>query len=182
MVIIHHLACDLFLSACSQRMSDGMDRLRSGVCPSVRNSERFRASNRSAAEKARSAPPPPPWRTKTITTPKAHNPACLVTKQNTIGPTFHHPTNNYTSASTYLSTLQIIAMSTPGAPSATPAADATSTAPIPIIRGVEYRCGDCGARNVIKGGDPVRCRQCGFRILYKTRTKRCKNYRIPMGG
>jgi DNA-directed RNA polymerase subunit RPC12/RpoP len=42
------------------------------------------------------------------------------------------------------------------------------------MRGVEYRCGDCGAKNVIKGGDPVRCRQCGFRILYKTRTKRCK--------
>jgi DNA-directed RNA polymerase I, II, and III subunit RPABC4 len=45
---------------------------------------------------------------------------------------------------------------------------------IPLIRGVEYRCGDCGARNLIKGGDPVRCRQCGFRILYKTRTKRCE--------
>ncbi|KAL7482608.1 hypothetical protein ACHAW6_008348 [Cyclotella cf. meneghiniana] len=43
------------------------------------------------------------------------------------------------------------------------------------MRGVEYRCGDCGARNIIKGGDPVRCRQCGFRILYKTRTKRCKS-------
>ena len=41
-------------------------------------------------------------------------------------------------------------------------------------RGVEYRCGDCGARNNIKSGDPVRCRQCGFRILYKMRTKRCK--------
>ena len=51
----------------------------------------------------------------------------------------------------------------------------TGAAPvIPIVRGVEYRCGDCGAKNVIKGGDPVRCRQCGFRILYKTRTKRCK--------
>ena len=46
--------------------------------------------------------------------------------------------------------------------------------PVPIVRGVEYRCGDCGAKNIIKGGDPVRCRQCGFRILYKTRTKRCK--------
>jgi DNA-directed RNA polymerase subunit RPC12/RpoP len=46
-----------------------------------------------------------------------------------------------------------------------------SAAP-PVMRGVEYRCGDCGARNMIKGGDPVRCRQCGFRILYKTRTKR----------
>jgi DNA-directed RNA polymerase subunit RPC12/RpoP len=45
---------------------------------------------------------------------------------------------------------------------------------MPVMRGVEYRCGDCGARNVIKGGDPVRCRQCGFRILYKIRTKRCE--------
>ena len=56
----------------------------------------------------------------------------------------------------------------------------SSTAPgqsasgVPLMRGVEYRCGDCGALNLIKGGDPVRCRQCGFRILYKTRTKRCE--------
>lgn len=54
------------------------------------------------------------------------------------------------------------------------ASTTTSTSALPIMRGVEYRCGDCGARNLIKGGDPVRCRQCGFRILYKTRTKRCK--------
>lgn len=38
--------------------------------------------------------------------------------------------------------------------------------------GVEYRCGDCSEINVIKPTDPVRCRVCGFRILYKTRTKR----------
>ena len=51
----------------------------------------------------------------------------------------------------------------------------TAAAPPTFIqRGVEYRCGDCGAKNLIKGGDPVRCRQCGFRILYKTRTKRCE--------
>ena len=52
---------------------------------------------------------------------------------------------------------------------------------MPITRGVEYRCGDCGARNVIKGGDPVRCRQCGFRILYKIRTKRCKFFHNERG-
>jgi DNA-directed RNA polymerase I, II, and III subunit RPABC4 len=59
---------------------------------------------------------------------------------------------------------------------ATPAVAGASTTPsgIPLSRGVEYRCGDCGAKNLIKGGDPVRCRQCGFRILYKTRTKRCE--------
>lgn len=62
-------------------------------------------------------------------------------------------------------------MSTPGA--ATPSTVAPGATPVAIPRGVEYRCGDCGARNIIKGGDPVRCRQCGFRILYKTRTKRC---------
>ena len=38
-----------------------------------------------------------------------------------------------------------------------PSANAASTTggsinPIPMIRGVEYRCGDCGAKNVIKGG------------------------------
>ena len=56
----------------------------------------------------------------------------------------------------------------------TQAPNIAGTGAIPIMRGVEYRCGDCGARNLIKGGDPVRCRQCGFRILYKTRTKRCE--------
>jgi len=55
-----------------------------------------------------------------------------------------------------------------------PTATGGASSAMPIMRGVEYRCGDCGARNLIKGGDPVRCRQCGFRILYKTRTKRCE--------
>jgi DNA-directed RNA polymerase subunit RPC12/RpoP len=51
----------------------------------------------------------------------------------------------------------------------------TNTPAVLAMRGgVEYRCGDCGAKNVIKASDPVRCRQCGFRILYKMRTKRCK--------
>eukprot|EP00978_Attheya_sp_CCMP212_P008383 scaffold19737_cov41-Attheya_sp.AAC.1 len=61
-----------------------------------------------------------------------------------------------------------------GIPSSTPATPGGNTLAPTVLRGVEYKCGDCGARNVIKGGDPVRCRQCGFRILYKTRTKRCK--------
>jgi DNA-directed RNA polymerase subunit RPC12/RpoP len=50
----------------------------------------------------------------------------------------------------------------------------SSGIPVPLTRGVEYKCGDCGALNLIKSGDPVRCRHCGFRILYKTRTKRCE--------
>ena len=38
--------------------------------------------------------------------------------------------------------------------------------------GVKYVCGDCGGENVIKARDAVRCRFCGYRILYKIRTKR----------
>lgn len=56
-------------------------------------------------------------------------------------------------------------------PSGKSAPQTTSTG-LPIMKGVQYRCGDCGFNNTIKAGDPVRCRNCGFRILYKTRTKR----------
>ncbi|KAJ1430082.1 DNA directed RNA polymerase [Ochromonadaceae sp. CCMP2298] len=35
-----------------------------------------------------------------------------------------------------------------------------------------YLCGACGTQNGIKPQDPIRCRSCGYRILYKTRTKR----------
>ncbi|KAJ1460561.1 hypothetical protein M885DRAFT_585331 [Pelagophyceae sp. CCMP2097] len=38
--------------------------------------------------------------------------------------------------------------------------------------GVKYVCGDCGGENVIKARDAVRCKYCGYRILYKVRTKR----------
>lgn len=31
---------------------------------------------------------------------------------------------------------------------------------------------DCGARNEIKSREPIRCRECGHRIMYKERTKR----------
>lgn len=34
-----------------------------------------------------------------------------------------------------------------------------------------YLCGDCGVVNEIKPKDPIRCRFCGYRILYKMRTK-----------
>lgn len=61
----------------------------------------------------------------------------------------------------------------PGSATPAPGSSSAASSGIALRSGVEYRCGDCGARNIIKGGDPVRCRQCGFRILYKTRTKRC---------
>jgi DNA-directed RNA polymerases I, II, and III subunit RPABC4 len=37
---------------------------------------------------------------------------------------------------------------------------------------VTYRCGDCNAKVPLKRDDPVRCIQCGYRVLYKERTKR----------
>ncbi|KAK0751739.1 DNA directed RNA polymerase II polypeptide K, partial [Schizothecium vesticola] len=35
-----------------------------------------------------------------------------------------------------------------------------------------YACGDCNATVFLGLGDPVRCRVCGCRILYKKRTNR----------
>ncbi|KAF8921303.1 DNA directed RNA polymerase, partial [Mucidula mucida] len=37
---------------------------------------------------------------------------------------------------------------------------------------MEYLCADCGAKNEIKTREPIRCRECGHRIMYKKRTKR----------
>jgi DNA-directed RNA polymerase I, II, and III subunit RPABC4 len=35
-----------------------------------------------------------------------------------------------------------------------------------------YICGDCGQDNEIKAKDAIRCRECGYRIMYKKRTRR----------
>jgi DNA-directed RNA polymerase I, II, and III subunit RPABC4 len=37
---------------------------------------------------------------------------------------------------------------------------------------VIYSCGECGNKVGLSRGDPVRCKDCGHRILYKVRTKR----------
>ncbi|KAH6816412.1 DNA directed RNA polymerase [Perilla frutescens var. frutescens] len=37
---------------------------------------------------------------------------------------------------------------------------------------VSYVCGDCGQENTLKPGDVIQCRECGYRILYKKRTRR----------
>lgn len=47
--------------------------------------------------------------------------------------------------------------------------------PTPIVNEVIYMCGQCGANNAIKPQDIIRCRDCGYRILYKVRTKRRRN-------
>lgn len=46
----------------------------------------------------------------------------------------------------------------------------------PVVAGdypaINYLCGDCNAKVPLKKGDPVRCKECGHRVLYKERTKR----------
>lgn len=37
---------------------------------------------------------------------------------------------------------------------------------------VVYICGECSAQVALKRGDPIRCKDCGHRVLYKERTKR----------
>ncbi|ORX76873.1 hypothetical protein BCR32DRAFT_329146 [Anaeromyces robustus] len=37
---------------------------------------------------------------------------------------------------------------------------------------ITYICGDCGVENEIRAKEPIRCRDCGHRIMYKKRTKR----------
>ncbi|MCJ1481400.1 DNA-directed RNA polymerase core subunit rpc10 [Schaereria dolodes] len=37
---------------------------------------------------------------------------------------------------------------------------------------VQYLCGDCNSHVHLKKGDPIRCKECGHRVLYKERTKR----------
>ncbi|EFJ25254.1 hypothetical protein SELMODRAFT_173570 [Selaginella moellendorffii] len=49
-------------------------------------------------------------------------------------------------------------------------------APPPPIEPVTYMCGDCGTDNSLKPGDVIQCRECGYRILYKKRTRRIVQY------
>eukprot|EP01018_Ginkgo_biloba_P032308 Gb_10543 [translate_table: standard] len=35
-----------------------------------------------------------------------------------------------------------------------------------------WKCQYCGAENTLKPGDVIQCRECGYRILYKKRTRR----------
>ncbi|KAF2996606.1 DNA-directed RNA polymerase core subunit rpc10 [Curvularia kusanoi] len=39
-------------------------------------------------------------------------------------------------------------------------------------RTVHYKCGDCDQDVPLKRGEPIRCKQCGHRVLYKQRTNR----------
>ncbi|XP_065345592.1 DNA-directed RNA polymerases I, II, and III subunit RPABC4 [Cloeon dipterum] len=35
-----------------------------------------------------------------------------------------------------------------------------------------YICGECHHENEMRQKDAIRCRECGYRIMYKRRTKR----------
>lgn len=37
---------------------------------------------------------------------------------------------------------------------------------------IVFGCIDCGQENTLKPGDVIQCRECGYRILYKKRTRR----------
>lgn len=39
-------------------------------------------------------------------------------------------------------------------------------------RPVHYLCGDCDAEVILRKSDPIRCKECGYRVLYKGRTNR----------
>jgi len=52
----------------------------------------------------------------------------------------------------------------------TPKPDEPVAPPKPLS--IVYVCGECHDDNEMKSGDAVRCRSCGYRILYKKRTSR----------
>ncbi|CBQ69543.1 related to RPC10-DNA-directed RNA polymerases I, II, III 7.7 KD subunit [Sporisorium reilianum SRZ2] len=41
---------------------------------------------------------------------------------------------------------------------------------------MEYICADCAATNEIRPREPIRCRECGHRVMYKKRTKRMLHF------
>lgn len=45
---------------------------------------------------------------------------------------------------------------------------------------VQYLCGDCDNKVQLKRGDPIRCKECGYRVLYKERTNRSVKMEHPL--
>ena len=62
------------------------------------------------------------------------------------------------------------------APALQPQASITSTAISDPT--TQYLCGECNAKVQLKKGDPIRCKDCGHRVLYKERTKRCVKFNL----
>ena len=60
----------------------------------------------------------------------------------------------------------------PPASGLAPTSGFSAVLPSALPSGCSYRCGDCGYINTLKLQDAIRCRHCGFRVLYKIRTNR----------
>ena len=41
---------------------------------------------------------------------------------------------------------------------------------------IQYLCGDCGALNGLSLGSQIVCHYCGYRIMYKVRTKQAVQF------
>ncbi len=76
--------------------------------------------------------------------------------------------------STYISPAPYV--TTPVIPSAyagaTPNPMANDTQQKTNLASVTYACGRCAADVTLKPKEPIRCKECGHRILYKKRTTR----------
>jgi len=51
-----------------------------------------------------------------------------------------------------------------------------ATTPAAPRQPVQYTCGGCGADNEIKPKDQIACKECGYRIMYKKRTRRSTSF------
>ncbi|KAJ3531986.1 hypothetical protein NMY22_g7928 [Coprinellus aureogranulatus] len=60
----------------------------------------------------------------------------------------------------------------PGATSTNPAPQQGGSFLPPPRQEMEYLCADCGVKNEIRSREPIRCKECGHRIMYKKRTNR----------
>lgn len=47
---------------------------------------------------------------------------------------------------------------------------------VTVTNGVYYECGSCKFKVLIEKQDPICCKECGYRILYKLRSKRPSEY------
>ena len=63
------------------------------------------------------------------------------------------------------------ASSTSGASGTTPGGTGSTVSAQPK-QPMMYICGECHNENEIRPRDTIRCRECGYRIMYKKRTKR----------
>ncbi|CAF1048052.1 unnamed protein product [Rotaria sp. Silwood1] len=57
-------------------------------------------------------------------------------------------------------------------PSMTPMPSTTTGSNVLQPKAMVYICGECHKENELKSTDVIRCNECGYRILYKKRTKR----------